>query len=234
MAIKEHDFVEIEYTGRFAEDKTVFDTSDEALAKQSGIYTEGMRYGPITICIGEHQVIRGLDKNLVGKEAGKDYTFTIPPEDGFGKKDTKLLMLVPANTFKKQNINVMPGLQVEIDGRMGTIRTAAGGRVIVDFNHPFSGKDLIYEVKVRRMVEDKAEQIGSLLYLLMGTKPDVSVAQGAATVTLEQKFPPELEKELEKKVVGLTGITSVTFNAKAGKEPAGDKPAEDKALPKQE
>lgn len=233
MAIKEHDFVEIEYTGKFAEDSTVFDTSDEALAKKSGIYTEGMRYGPLTICIGEQQVIAGLDKNLIGKEAGKDYTFKVSPEDGFGKKDAKLLVLVPSGAFKKQNINVMPGLQVEIDGRMGTIRNVTGGRVIVDFNHPFSGKDLIYDVKIRRMVEDKAEQLSSLLYLMLGAKPDLSVVEGAATVTIEQTLPPELAKELEKKFIGLTGLKSVTFKAKEPKEPAKAKSAETPAQAEQ-
>ena len=235
MAIKDKDFVEIEYTGKFAEDKAVFDTSDEALAKKTGIFTEGMRYGPLTICIGEHQVIAGLDKNLIGKDAGKDYTFAVPPEDGFGKKDAKLLILVPLNAFKKQNINVMPGLQVEIDGRMGVIKTVTGGRVIVDFNHPFSGKDLLYEVKVRRMVEDKVEQLNSVLYLLLGTKPETAIADGAATVTLEQRFPAELEKELEKKLVGLTGVKSVVFKAKEPKkEPAAENAAEKISGPEQD
>lgn len=222
MAIKEKDFVEIEYTGKFAEDKAVFDTSDEGLAKKSGIYSKEMRYGPITICIGEQQVIAGLDKNLIDKEAGKDYTFSIPAEDGFGKKDAKLLILIPLNAFKKQNINVMPGLQVEIDGRMGTIKTVTGGRVIVDFNHPFSGKDLVYDVKVKRMVEDKAEQITSVIRLLLNMQAEVMVTGDSAAVTLPQNLPDVLTKEIEKKLVELTGLKSVSFKADEPKKVAGE------------
>lgn len=220
MAIKEKDFVEIEYTGRFAEDKIVFDTSDETKAKAAGIHNKDMKYGPVIICIGEHQVISGLDKNLVGKEAGKDYTFSILAEEGFGKKDAKLLILVPLSAFKKQNINVMPGLQVEIDGRVGTIKTVTGGRVIVDFNHPFSGKDLVYDVKVIRMVEDKAEQISSMIRLLLNMQPEITLAADSASITLPQKLPEVLEKELEKKLVELTGLKSISFGAKAEEKKA--------------
>jgi FKBP-type peptidyl-prolyl cis-trans isomerase 2 len=234
MAIKEHDFVEIEYTGRFADGNTIFDTSDEALAKKNGIFSENVRYGPIVICIGEHQVIAGLDKNILGKEAGKDYTFSIPAEDGFGKKDMKLLRLIPTSAFRKQNINVMPGLQVEVDGSVGIIKNVTGGRIIVDFNHPFSGKDLIYEVKLRRLVEDKVEQLNSLIRLLLNMQPETVLLDGAATLTLDQKLPPEIEKELEKKLVELTGVKSVSFKAKEEKkEPSPEKASENKAGPEQ-
>ena len=47
--------------------------------------------------------------------------------------------------FKKQNIIPYLGLQVNIDGILGIIRTVTPGRAIIDFNHPLSGKNLIYK-----------------------------------------------------------------------------------------
>jgi len=218
--IQDKDFVEIEYTGKLAEGNIIFDTSDEELAKKSGAFNKGVRYGPIVICVGEHQVIAGLDKNLIGKEFGKDYTFSISPEDGFGKKDAKLLKLVPTSAFRKSNVQVAPGLQIDIDGVIGTIRTVAGGRVIVDFNHPFAGKNLIYEVKVRRHVLDKAEQVNSLIRMLLNQVSETAIAEDAAAITLEQELPEELKKELEKRLVELVKLKSASFKVKDAKKEA--------------
>ena len=150
--IKKHDFVELEYTGKLKDSGMIFDTTDEGIAKKENIYNKNMIYGALVICVGEAQILKGLDEQLEGKEIGKQITVDISPEQGFGKKDASLLKLVPMTLFKKQDIMPMPGLQVNIDGAIGTIRTVTGGRIIVDFNHPLSGKYLIYEVKVNKKI----------------------------------------------------------------------------------
>ena len=35
-------------------------------------------------------------------------------------------------------------MQLDIDGRRATVRSVNGGRVILDYNHPFSGKEVHY------------------------------------------------------------------------------------------
>ena len=70
--IKKHDFIEIEYTGKL-EDGGVFDTTSEKVANENHIHNPQMKYGPVVICIGEHQVLKGIDDFLLDKEAGKDY-----------------------------------------------------------------------------------------------------------------------------------------------------------------
>ena len=76
MAIKKGDFIEIEYTGRLKEEGFVFDTTDEKIAKEHDLYNSKAAYGPLTICVGEHHVIHGLDEALIGKEKGS-YEFII-------------------------------------------------------------------------------------------------------------------------------------------------------------
>src|SRR3989338_9796038 len=123
--IKNKDFVEIEYTGRIKEDSSVFDTTDEKTAKDNNINNEKMAYGPIVICIGEKQVLGGLDKQVEGKETGKNYKIELKPEEAFGKKDAKLLKMLPSATFKEHGITPVPGLQLNIDSMLGTIRAVA-------------------------------------------------------------------------------------------------------------
>ena len=85
--IKENDFIEISYTGRLKENDGVFDTTDETVAKEAQIFNPQYKYKPMIVEIGRGHLIKGLDKELVGKETGKDYDFEFEAIDAFGKKD---------------------------------------------------------------------------------------------------------------------------------------------------
>lgn len=172
MAIQEKDFIEIEYTGKTKEENIIFDTTSKEIAKKNNIYNEHMTYKPITICVGQAQLIKGLDHQLIDKDIGKEYTFEIKAEQAFGKKSAKLLKMVPASVFRKQNIQPMPGLQVNMDGIVGTIRTVTGGRIIVDFNHPLASKDLIYQVKIIKQITEDTKKIESFIELEFSFKPE--------------------------------------------------------------
>ncbi len=203
-SIKKGDFVEVEYTGMIKEGNEVFDTTSEEVAKKEEIAQEGMSYGPVTICIGEGHLVKGLDDELEGKETGQEYTIELAPENAFGKKNAKMLKLVNTNIFLKQNIKPTPGLQVNIDGVLGTIRSVAGGRTIVDFNHPLSGKEIIYKIKPNKVLTDDIEKIKSFLELQLNTK-DIEVKKEDTKTKIEYKqdIPKEVLEQLGKKLKDL-------------------------------
>ncbi len=180
MAFKKHDFIEIEYTGRLKDDNSVFDTTDEKLAKESKIDDGRSRFGSVIVCLGEGQLVSGLEKGLEGKELGT-HKFELKPEESFGKKSSKLIQLVPTQKFLEKNIKPFPGLQLNIDGAIGTVRTVSGGRTIVDFNNPLAGKDVVYELKVLRIVTDPKEKVKSLL----GENIPADFKEGKLTLTIE-------------------------------------------------
>ncbi|GAG16317.1 unnamed protein product, partial [marine sediment metagenome] len=181
--IKKKDFVEIEYTGKLKEENIIFDTTDEKIAKENKLHNHD--YGPVTICVGEEQLLKGLDKNIEGKETGKEYDFDINPEDAFGKKNAKLIQLIPTNKFKQQKIQPMPGMQLNIDGVVGTVKTVSGGRTLVDFNHPLSGKELSYKIKINKKITDDKEKLSSYLKLSLGTKDfEAEIINGNAKISL--------------------------------------------------
>jgi len=217
--IKKGDFVEIEYTGAVKDSNTVFDTTNEELAKKEGLFNPKHRYGPVVVCVGERQLLPGLDKFLEGRETGADYEVLISPEDGFGKKDAKNMKLVPSKIFTKQKINPMPGLPVNIDGIYGVIITAAGGRTIVDFNHPLSGKELIYRCRANKIIRESAEKLKSFLATELGIKDfNAEVKEGKAKVSLKAKLPEEISKLLEKKIMEIMPeIKSIIFEMKEEK-----------------
>ena len=179
--MKKGDFIELEYTGKVKDMDFVFDTTSEKEAKENNIHDAKASYGPVVICIGQNHVIKGLDEQLEGKELGREYKVELSPEKGFGKKNAKLIQLVATNKFIKQEINPMPGLQVNIDGMMGMIRTVSGGRTLVDFNHPLAGKELIYDFKINKIVKDDEEKLRALLKLQLNLKDiKVNIKEGNA------------------------------------------------------
>ncbi|MBN1385637.1 FKBP-type peptidyl-prolyl cis-trans isomerase [Candidatus Woesearchaeota archaeon] len=236
--IKKGDFIEIEYSGYLDEeagDSILFDTTIEKDAKEKGIHDEKMKYGPVIICVGEGMMLQGLEDALVGKDVG-EHQIKLDAENAFGKKSAKLIQLISTSKFKKQNINPMPGLEVNIDGMMGTVKTVSGGRTIVDFNHPLSGKNVKYLVKVLGKIDDKAKQISSYITTLLRVKEEsfvVSADGKNASVEFKKgiQLPHEVITEFEKK---LRNITNLEVKITAKQDPEQEQKQEKKLEQKQE
>ncbi|MFH1439193.1 MAG: hypothetical protein ABIG89_01405 [Candidatus Woesearchaeota archaeon] len=228
MAIKEKDFIEVEYTAKEKETGNIFDTTDEKTAKDAGIYQEGQKFGSVVVCIGQGHLLKGLELELIGKEAGdvkadkagdvkadkagdvkadngkgkaKKYSVELKAENAFGKKSAKMIQLIATNKFTKEGIRPQPGMQVNVDGMFGIVKTVTGGRVMVDFNHPLSGKDVIYTVKINKLVTDTLEKAKGLVSLQLG-KDNVAVElreNDKKEKELTIKIKMELGKEYEQK-----------------------------------
>ena len=194
--IKKRDFIEIEYTAIIEDTNQVFDTTDEETAKSANIFDKNQKYKPVIICVGEAQILKGLDDSLIEKDFKED-RITLPPENAFGKKNPKLLHLISQSSFKKQNIHPYPGLQINLDGILGTVRTVTPGRVIVDFNHPLAGKTITYKIKIIREVTNDKEKLDSLLSFY--TK-DFKTEINQDEAVISANIPKQLQDDLKKKI----------------------------------
>ncbi len=77
--------VKVNYTGRLL-DGTVFDTSDEAAAKQAGLYDARRPYEPIEFPLGVGQVIPGWDEGIALLTTGAKGQLIIPSSLGYGEQ----------------------------------------------------------------------------------------------------------------------------------------------------
>ena len=196
MKIKKGYFIELDYIGRIKEDGRVFDLTSEDAAKKEGLYNPKQSYGTQIICVGEGNIVKGIDDFLVDKDVAT-HKLSLTPEQAFGKKNAKLIKIMPMSIFKKQNMRPFPGLQINIDGFMGTVRSVSGGRVIVDFNHPLAGRDVTYELIIRRTVTDTKEKIKAFLHSMFGKDVPFDYQQGKLKVNFplpEQVQQPLVEK----------------------------------------
>lgn len=225
--LKKGDFIEIEYTGKL-DTGGVFDTTDENEAKKADIHRNKMMYGAVGVCIGEGQVLKGLDEALEGKEENKEYTIMLPAEKAFGKKQAKLVQMIPMSKFKQQDIQPVPGLQLNIDNMLATVKNVSGGRILVDFNHPLSGHDVTYAVKIGKKLEKAEEKVRALAELHFSRKDiGVAVKGDVAELTFVTKIPAEIAKKFEesfgKEVEKLVnGVKSVKIVSREEKETKKD------------
>jgi FKBP-type peptidyl-prolyl cis-trans isomerase FkpA len=77
------DLVSVHYVGKLL-DGTIFDTSIESIARESGKYMEGRTYGPFQVVVGRGEVIKGWDKGILLFNEGAKGTLYIPSPLGYG------------------------------------------------------------------------------------------------------------------------------------------------------
>lgn len=141
--IESGDTISVDYVGEL-EDGTVFDTSVQEVAVESGIYNEQREYEPLTFTVGAGQMIKGFDEGVVGMKIGEEKTLTIPPEEAYGEYREELARKLPVEA-----VNFAPevGMQLATDtGLRGTVTEVDEEGFVIDFNHMLAGKTLTFKV----------------------------------------------------------------------------------------
>jgi FKBP-type peptidyl-prolyl cis-trans isomerase SlyD len=172
---KKKDFIELEFIGKNLTNNGIFDSNILEEAKK--LNPEIKETKPLVICIGEGFVVKGLDEFLEGKETGKKYTLKLTPEKAFGKRDSKLIKLMPMRIFAEQKVYPQPGMTFALDNALVKIISVSGGRVLVDFNNPLASKEIEYEFTIKKIVSDDKEKINALQNFLFGQIFDFDIEE---------------------------------------------------------
>ncbi len=197
---KKNDFVEIEFVGRA--NGEIFDTNIKKEAEKINLKIEEK---PLIVCIGQGMLVRGFDKELEDKEVGKEYHINLSPEEAFGKRNPSLIKIMPLKVFKEKNIQPAAGLMLNFDGLLAKVITVSGGRVIVDFNNPLSGKEIEYDFKIKRKIQDMKEKINALQDFFFKKRFSFSIKEKKIIFAEESKpfleiFSKKFEEILKKKI----------------------------------
>jgi FKBP-type peptidyl-prolyl cis-trans isomerase SlyD len=147
MTIAQDSVVSFDYT--LKDDKgTVLDTSDGR--------------EPLEYLHGHGQLVRGVENGLKGKIAGDSVSLVVPPEDGYGVYDEKLLIRVHKNKIEgDEKIEVGSPVVVHIQGRdhVFTIARMTETDVVLDGNHPLAGATLHFDITVRNVREALPDEL---------------------------------------------------------------------------
>ncbi len=223
--MKEGDFILIEFTGRVRLTGEVFDLSSREGARKAGIYNEKHKYGPGLVVIGAGMAVPGVEEQLKDMRPGEEREFEVPSGKAFGPRNPKLIKIISIANFYRQDMNPVPGAFVNIDGRDCRIKTVSGGRVMVDFNHPLAGKDLLYRVRIVRKISDPEEKADRLLdHYGLRCEKALDKEKGILSVKTDKPMPPAFQALFRKNIrKWIPQIREIGFSAKErkGEAPAG-------------
>lgn len=187
MSFSDGDFVKVEYTARRASDNSLVYTTLEKIAKDENAYSSDARYGPQLIVIGKQSALKGVEDAVKGMSVGENKKVEIAPADAFGVRDEQLVNVIRISDFREKDINPYPGMQVNLDGNIATVKSVNSGRVVVDLNHPLAGEKVLYEIKVVEKVDSDAEKIKAVADHYSLAPDSVTVTSGVAKILFGEK-----------------------------------------------
>lgn len=163
MTFNKGSLILVDYTAKVKDTNEVFETTIEAEAKKHSLHDPNVKYQPKLVSVGESWVIKGLDEALANSKVGDKTTIEVPPEKGFGERDSGKVRMIPLRKLGEDADKVSVGDTIEIDQKKGIVRFIGSGRVQVDYNHRYAGKTILYDVNVLKSLETDDEKINGIL-----------------------------------------------------------------------
>ena len=131
------DTVKVHYSG-ILEDGSLFST------------TAGL--APVQFTIGEGKIIPGFEEAVVDMQVGEQKVTNIPMERAFGPhREENILVMRRASFPGHLEIEAGSQLKIPIEGDRNAVITVidvSESSVILDMNHPLSGRDLIFDIEL--------------------------------------------------------------------------------------
>ena len=130
--------------------------------KTGEILESNLNSDPIAFLSGKDQIIQKLEDEILNLQAGESKTVLISPSDGVGEYKQDAVQILPKEQFA--GIDLAVGMELfgqAEDGATTRVSVKAIGEqdVTIDFNHPFAGKELEFNVKIVENREATADEI---------------------------------------------------------------------------
>lgn len=115
----------------------------------------------IAFVSGKNQVLEALESGVLNLEVGQKATIKIPANQGVGEYDENALQVLPKEQFAGIDLNI--GMELFGEGEDGstvrvTVKAIGENDVTVDFNHPYAGKDLEFNVQITENRDADADE----------------------------------------------------------------------------
>ena len=130
--------------------------------EQGAVIDSSSGRGPLSYLHGKGNIIPGLEQALAGKSAGDKLDVTVAPEQGYGRRDDRLVQIVPRNRFSEA-AELTPGMQIRASSPQGarlvTVVRLERDFVTVDGNHPLAGRTLVFSVQIAEVRKATHEEV---------------------------------------------------------------------------
>lgn len=118
---------------------------------------------PLEYLHGAVGILPSLERALTGKAPGDTFDVTIPPDQGFGERQPRLVEVVPRSRWSNAEQLVVGASVDRVDESGGKqsfrIRALDAETVTVDGNHPLAGETLRFTGKILDVRAATAEEL---------------------------------------------------------------------------
>jgi FKBP-type peptidyl-prolyl cis-trans isomerase SlyD len=117
--------------------------------------------GPLTYLHGGSNIVPGLERALEGKAVGDTIDVSVPPDQGYGVRDERLIRNIAVRRLPNRKAEVGQQLQVQTEHgpQLLTIKAVRGDYATVDANHPLAGMTLHFNVTVTEIRDATEEEL---------------------------------------------------------------------------
>jgi FKBP-type peptidyl-prolyl cis-trans isomerase SlpA len=107
---------------------------------------------PLRCTLGDGTLLPGLELALYGLRAEEEQTLTLTPEQAWGERQQELIKEMPRQDFpadaELEAGQILAFSLPDGEETMGTLLAVEDDRVLVDFNHPLSGQEVVFYAKM--------------------------------------------------------------------------------------
>ena len=145
MAIEENQIVSLEYEVKDGD--TVVDSN--------------VGGQPLVFMFGKSQIIPGLENGIKDMAIGEKGDIAVNAADAYGEYNAEATQEVPKDQFAGIELN--EGMTLYGQGEDGStvqviVKEIKDDTVVIDFNHPLAGKNLMFTVTINNVRDASAEE----------------------------------------------------------------------------
>jgi len=116
---------------------------------------------PLVFMYGKGQIIPGLEEGIKDMKIGEKADVLVKAADAYGEYNPEATQEVPKEQFA--GIDLQEGMTLYGQGEDGstvqvTVKEIKDDSVVIDFNHPLAGKDLMFTVTINNVRDASAEE----------------------------------------------------------------------------
>ena len=117
---------------------------------------------PLVFMYGKGQIIPGLESGIANMSIGEKGDVLVKAADAYGEYNAEAEQVVPKEQFAGIELNV--GMTLYGQGEDGgtvqvIVKEIREEEVVIDFNHPLAGKDLMFTVTINNVRDASADEV---------------------------------------------------------------------------
>ena len=123
------------------------------LTDETGAVLDDSQGGPpLTYLHGAHNIVPGLESQMLGRSVGDHFSAVVPPAEGYGEYEAPGPQPIPRSEFP-DSADLVVGTVFSVRAESGQefnvwVTQIEDDRIYIDANHPLAGKTLTFTVDI--------------------------------------------------------------------------------------